>query len=243
MIVGFFVVFFVLYQKRQKESLLKQAKLKEAFSVELMNTQIELKEEVFKQISQEIHDNVGQSLTFAKMQLNYIQSDGDKEKAVSAKELITRSLSDLRDLSKSLNGTYILNEGLENAIQRELNYIKRTGEMKCELRNGHFTFQLDEGVEIILFRCVQECLSNAVKYSQASEIIVTIEQIDDRLLFTIADNGVGLPEDWRENTGVGMVSLKKRVELLQGELNIDSKPQKGTKISINLPAINLEPTL
>ncbi len=236
-IVGFFIAFISQYQKRQKENELEQIRLKENFNQELLNTQLELKEQVFKQISQEIHDNIGQSLTVAKMQLNYISNDADKEKAKTAKELITRALQDLRDLSKSLNGNYILREGFEASIQREAAYIGNAGKLSCNVRGHYPEGFIDSNSEIILFRCVQECLSNAVKYSNGTEIVIEMAGGKESFSLEVRDNGDGMPDNWRENQGIGMESLSKRVGVLYGELKIDSKRGEGTRICINLNLI------
>lgn len=233
-IVGFFIAFISQYQKRQKENELEQIRLKETFNQELLNTQLELKEQVFKQISQEIHDNIGQSLTVAKMQLNFISNEEDKEKAKTAKELITRSLEDLRDLSKSLNGNYILREGFEASVVREAAYIDKAGKMACVVRGHYPEGFIDSNSEIILFRCVQECLSNAVKYSNGSEIVIEMTGENEAFSLEVRDNGEGMPKDWREHQGVGMDSLSKRVGVLYGDLKIESAEGEGTRICINL---------
>lgn len=233
-IVGFFIAFISQYQKRQRENQQEQDRLKEAFNQELLNTQLELKEQVFKQISQEIHDNIGQSLTVAKMQLNYISGDENKEKTTSAKELITRSLQDLRDLSKSLNGNFIMREGFEASIHREAAYIDKAGKLKCRVEGEYTDGLVDSNTEIILFRCVQECLSNAVKYSNGTEVVIAMENSSDSFQLEVKDDGQGMPDNWEQNRGVGIDSLEKRVGVLRGELKIDSKPNQGTRICINL---------
>lgn len=233
-IVGFFIAFIAIYQKRQKQNELEQVKIKEAFNQELYETQLELKEQVLKQIAQEIHDNIGQSLTVAKMQLSFVKEESVQDKVGSVKELISRSLDDLRDLSKSLSGNFIMREGLEASIHREAAHIDKLDNLSCNVVGSYPNGFLNENSEMILFRCVQECLSNAVKYSQGSEVEISLNGKEDTFELVVKDNGVGFPENWEENQGVGIDSLHKRVGVLNGVLNILTKPNEGSKISIVL---------
>src|SRR5690606_29846650 len=124
--------------------------MEQEFSEELLRTQLELSEQVMRNISEEIHDNIGQTLTVAKLSLNAM-SDGDyKEHAANAKDLITRSLQDLRNLSKTLNGDYILREGLQNAIAREVEVINYSGELNCTFKGEIPSHWLPPNSEIIL---------------------------------------------------------------------------------------------
>src|SRR5690606_8232836 len=129
--VGFFFAFVFMYRRRQLEFENERLKMEQEFSEELLRTQLELSERVMRNISEEIHDNIGQTLTVAKLSLNSMSDANYKELANNAKELITRSLQDLRNLSKTLNGDYILREGLQNAIAREVDVINTSGEVNC----------------------------------------------------------------------------------------------------------------
>src|SRR5690606_4840121 len=175
-------------------------------SEELLRTQLELSERVMRNISEEIHDNIGQTLTVAKLSLNSMSDANYKEIANNAKKLITRSLQALRNLSKTLNGDYILREGLQNAIAREVDVINTSGEVNCSFDGEIPANWLTPNSEIILFRCVQEALSNALKHSQAARIKVVSALMKDLLTLEIQDDGVGFEPDDLISQGVGMNS-------------------------------------
>jgi len=238
--VGFFFAFVFMYRRRQLEFENERLKMEQEFSEELLRTQLELSERVMRNISEEIHDNIGQTLTVAKLSLNSMSDANYKELANNAKELITRSLQDLRNLSKTLNGDYILREGLQNAIAREVDVINTSGEVNCSFDGEIPANWLTPNSEIILFRCVQEALSNALKHSQAARIKVVSALMKDLLTLEIQDDGVGFEPDDLISQGVGMNSMTKRIGILGGEFVIESKKGRGTKVSIKLPRAKLE---
>ena len=235
LMVGFFFAFVLMYRRRQLEFENERLVMEQEFSEELLRTQLELSEQVMRNISEEIHDNIGQTLTVAKLSLNAMSDDDYKEHAKNAKDLITRSLQDLRNLSKTLNGDYILREGLQNAIAREVDVINSSGELNCSFEGEIPANWLTPNSEIILFRCVQEALSNALKHAQAGRIRVVSSMMKDLLTLEIQDDGVGFEESPESTKGVGMGSMTKRIGMLGGEFAIESGKGRGTKVFIKLP--------
>jgi signal transduction histidine kinase len=100
-----------VYRKRIKENLLLQAKFQQA----LLQTQIEIQEQTLTTISQEIHDNIGQVLSLAKLNLNTLQPD-EHEKLKDTKMLVSKAINDLRDLSRSMHGDKIADLGLQKPL-------------------------------------------------------------------------------------------------------------------------------
>ena len=235
LMVGFFFAFVLMYRRRQVEFENERLVMEQEFSEELLRTQLELSEQVMRNISEEIHDNIGQTLTVAKLSLNSMSDTDYKEHAKNARELITRSLQDLRNLSKTLNGDYILREGIQNAIAREIDVINSSGELNCIFDGDIPAGWLTPNSEIILFRCVQEALSNALKHAQAKRIKVVAAMMKDLLTLEIKDDGVGFEQTRESQKGVGMGSMSKRVGMLGGEFTIDSAKGRGTIVSIKLP--------
>jgi signal transduction histidine kinase len=188
-----------------------------------------------RNISDDIHDNIGQTLTGAKLNLNAMTSSNYEEHSANAKGLITRSLQDLRNLSKTLNGDFNLREGLQNAIAREVDVINSSGELNCIFDGDIPAGWLMPNSEIILFRCVQEALSNALKHAQAGNINVVSAVMKDMLTLEIGDDGVGFQHSEENAKGVGMGSMTKRIGMLGGTFNIESGKGCGTKVLIKLP--------
>ncbi|HEX8357308.1 MAG TPA: histidine kinase, partial [Segetibacter sp.] len=123
------VTLVMVYRRKQTEYIHEQTRMKAAFEKELLETQLEIQEQTMKHLAQEIHDNIGGTLTLAKLNLNTIreeQLDGAGEKVGNAKELVTKAISDLRILSKTLHTEAVLSAGIQKAIEMELKLIDRS---------------------------------------------------------------------------------------------------------------------
>jgi len=125
-----FIVYFVLiHRKKQLLHSIEKEKIKNEFKQTLLQSQLEIQEQTLKTISQEIHDNIGQSLSLAKLTLNTMLPIEDKrlkEKIINSKELVSKSIADLRDLSRSLDTDYVKEMGLQRAIEYELEIMHKT---------------------------------------------------------------------------------------------------------------------
>jgi two-component system, NarL family, sensor kinase len=244
-IVIFFVAFVVLlsYLFTTKKNKLIQEKqlMKTQFQQELLQTQIEIQEQTLKTISQEIHDNVGQVLSLAKLNLNTVGNITDQRlqsKIDSTKDLVSKAINDLRDLSRSLHGEKIGEIGLEEAIANELKVLQNTGQYKTGLQINGQVYKLDPQKEMVLFRIVQEALHNAVKHANAANLKVQMNYSPEIFALTISDDGVGFqPEQLPAlQTGIGLKSMQNRAALIGGEFSIHSSKNNGTSISIAMPA-------
>ena len=235
LMVGFFFAFVIMYRRRQVEFENERIRMESLFSEELLRTQLELSEQVMRNISEEIHDNIGQTLIVAKLGLNTITDTDHSDQVENVKNLITRSLKDLRSLSKNLSGDFIIREGIQNAITREVEILNSTGNLTCEFSGEIPLNWFHPNSEIILFRCVQEALSNALKHAKAQRISLTVSVKENMLALNIADDGIGFDQNKEINQGLGMSSMEKRVGLLGGIFKITSIPDKGTSVLIQVP--------
>jgi signal transduction histidine kinase len=204
---------------------------------ELLQTKLLIQEQTFQNISREIHDNVGQKLSFAKLQLNSIvipENKHDADLLSDSINIITHSLDDLRDLSKSLNADYIQNNGLILALENQIFQLGKSGKHQMKLKvTGESQF-LDADKELILFRIVQEALNNIIKHADAMEISINLHYSKVDLVLKIADNGIGFDMQEKKD-GQGLINIKRRTEHLKGDFNIESIRSQGTVITIKIP--------
>lgn len=229
-----------MYKRRQMVYQNERIFREQKFSEEMLRTQLELTEQIMSTISEEIHDNIGQTLTVAKLSLNSMTDADYRQHADSAKELITRSLRDLRNLSKTLNGEYILREGIHKALEREVKFINLSGEINCVFHGKFDVAGLSPNAEIILYRCIQEAISNTLKHANAKKLNIDVNHTESRLEIEIHDDGEGFDISLLKDNGVGMGSMKKRIHLLGGDLKIESSPTVGTTIKISVPRKGLQ---
>jgi signal transduction histidine kinase len=134
------------------------------------------------------------------------------------------------------------NFNLIEAIQQYCSKISESNILKINFQNYGELLTLNKDTETAIYRIVQEAINNIMKHSKASEAIVQINNHDDNLHITIEDNGIGFNTN-NKYEGLGLKNIRSRVELLKGELTIDSN-NKGTSIQINidLNKINIEIT-
>jgi two-component system, NarL family, sensor kinase len=237
------IAFALLYQRRQSKFQQEKKELQSAFENEILKSTIEIQEQTLQHLSQEIHDNIGQILSLAKLNINTILSDipdEDQQKIDAAKQLITTAIQDLRNLSKSLDTDSIATKGLLAATETELEMIRKSGQFETHLRVEGSPYRLDRNKEVILFRIVQEILNNIIKHAQANSITARFVFLQHIFELWIIDNGKGfdtsiLRDDRETNVGLGLKNMQKRARLAGGELILSSQLNKGTSVTIELP--------
>lgn len=230
------VLLFLFIQKKKKEYLIEKRIFKENFNLELAKSQNEIRERALENLSWEIHDNVGQLLSVSKMQLNRLEmkiTDENKNAVSEITELVSRSLHDLRALSKSLNPVSIQKIGLLKAIELEIDRYNRLNFIKANLTIANKPFLLDKEKETILFRIVQEIIHNAIKHAKASEMNISLLYKNDDLEITIKDNGIGFDTNKdKSKKGIGLLNMKGRAKLIKADFELTSIKGKGTTVFI-----------
>jgi signal transduction histidine kinase len=232
-----------MYQKRSQNFIREKDILQSKFSQTLLQSQLEIQEQTLNKISQEIHDNIGQVLSLAKLNVGTMdigQPGQLAEKIEASKKLLAKAIQDLRDLSRSLNTDYVQQMGLARAIEYELELLRKAGDLKVGFLLKGSPFRTDTQKELILFRIVQEVINNVIKHAAASEVIVELEYQSGQLLLTITDNGQGFdltPLEQKTNPtfGIGIKNMHSRARLIGAEYSISSTPGKGTTVRLLLP--------
>ncbi|HYF32641.1 MAG TPA: sensor histidine kinase [Chitinophagaceae bacterium] len=235
-------IFFISYQKRKFKYTKEKQQLRTDFQQELLRAQLEIQEQTFQNISQEIHDNIGQMLSLAKLNLNTTDISQPKiaeDKIQRSKDLVSKAISDLRDLSKSLNPDIIMKIGLSEAIQRELLLVAKAGQFEVNLTQNGDLFRFDPQKELIVFRIFQEILNNIITHSKAKTVDVNLDFQPHRFSLTVADDGEGFDVEKLDceetNLGLGVRNMKNRAILIGANFTLNSILGKGTKAAVDLP--------
>jgi len=242
LVLAIFIVFIVFIFNARKNKLIRDKILMQSqFHQSLLQTRIEIQEQTLRTISQEIHDNVGQILSLAKLNLATLDfGHGEKKelKIKNATQLVGKAINDLRDLSRSLNGDKISDLGLKDAIDNELKIVKNTEVFDTELIVTGNPFKLLPQNEMVLFRIVQESIHNTVKHSKAKLLRVTLDHTEGLLRIAVQDDGKGFDADKLEaaETGIGLNNMKNRASLIGARFSIQTS-QGGTSVFIEFPYI------
>lgn len=232
-------VFLVIHKQRQNRSKLERQQLEFAYNSALLKTKIEMQEQALEFVSQEIHDNVGQVLSFSCLQLSNLKSsitDQEAKNMLSDNlDIIRQSVKELRLLSHSLNTALIEKRDLEEAIEAELSRIRAFSPIRCELEVAGNASELSAETRLLIFRIIQEALHNVVKHAAATSVTITMHYEAKSMKLRISDDGKGIDLSKLNGASVGMANMHQRATLLHGKLDISSDGRKGTAVTLNIP--------
>lgn len=235
----FVIAYILLYRKRRGNHVRDMTRLRTLFNEELLKSRLEIQEYTFNYISQEIHDNVGQLLSLAKIQVNLMSEAEDitDQMLHDLKENLSKAMTDLRNIAKSLSSDWVGSVSISEEVQREADRLNRTGMIRVAVDMEGADLQIEQRKRLILFRIIQECLQNIMKHSGATEVQIRFSSQEARLQVDINDNGRGFdPEEAiRSGKGLGLVNMKTRAQLTGGLASILSFPGEGTTVSIKIP--------
>lgn len=235
------ISFLFLYRRRHRRHLQEKEQLRLSYERELLQTQLEIQEQTFKNISQEIHDNIGQMLSLAKLNLatmDIAQPVGLEQKIDDSKKLVSQAIQDLRNLSHGLSTDYIADLGLVRAIEHELEMIRKSGTCETVLEMEGASYPLDKQIELILYRIIQETLNNIIKHAASQKIIIHLRYGPKEFTLSIIDNGKGFdltPLTDNSSFGLGIKNMHSRAQLIGAGFQISSTLEKGTSVIISLP--------
>ncbi len=219
---------FIVFQKRKNNLLQDQEDAQKQFEKEIAETQVEIREQTLRNISWELHDNIGQLLTLAKIQLQVATPENIKE--VSA--TISKGLQEVRALSKMINPDFIKTIELYNVVQLEIDRFNRLNFIKSELNIIGEPHKLDPKVEIILFRVLQEFFSNTIKHSKATTLKVVLDYQENSLHISAKDDGIGYDTTEDSKKGIGLLNIQNRAKLINAKIDFSSEIGKGTVLKI-----------
>jgi hypothetical protein len=234
-VAALIILFFVVFQKRKNRMILERFKREQEFQEEIAKAQLEIQDQTLKNVAWELHDNIGQLLSVANMQLNVVAKDIPGEtlsRFEEIKDVIKKSLTEVRSLSKSLNSEVIQNLGLEASIQNELDRFNKLKFVSAELKINGETRLIDAKDEIIIFRIIQEFFSNSIKYSQAEKLMVTIDYFDDKVEIRATDDGIGFDME-AVDKGSGLINMLSRARLIGAEYSLNSSKNEGVSLFLS----------
>ncbi len=222
------ILLFALFQKRKNRLLREQQEAENKFKEEIIETQIEIREETLRNISWELHDNIGQLLTLAKIQLGQIEEPNDT--VSEAEQTLSQCLTELRSLSKLINPDTFSSLSLTEALQMEMERFNRMKYLETQLYFNKATFELDTKIEIVIFRMLQEFFTNTIKHSKASQLSVNINYQENVLHIHARDNGIGFNAAHDDYDGIGLTNIKNRAKIIGASIEIVSTIGAGTQL-------------
>jgi PAS domain S-box-containing protein len=227
---------------------------KERARKEILNTTEELRqltahlqnirEQERKIVAREIHDELGQQLTALKMDLFWINKkleSGNEEKikskSRSALELVDTTINVVRKIATALRPSIIDDLGLAEAVQWQCReFAERTG-IKTICAVNVSDIQILPPVSIAVFRILQESFTNITRHAEATEVTCSLYQDQNKLVLEVRDNGKGFNASKLKHRTLGLLGMKERAEILNGQCEITGEPGKGTLVYSKIPLI------
>ncbi len=234
LIVILLVIFFYFLKKKNK-FLVEKMEADLYFQSELVKTRIEIKDQTLSEISKELHDNIGQIISVAIMQLNICISSKDVQmnELKDLKTLLAKSLDELRILSRIINKDNLLQNNFLEAIQQDLERIRKLKKIKFNFKQIGAVPTINKEHELIIYRIFQEALHNSLKHSRSDLFDVHIETTDSLFKLKLKDFGIGYDLE-KSNSGIGLNNMKLRAKLIGAELILNSD-STGTSVTIEYP--------
>lgn len=218
--------------------LIEDANQKQDFGLRI----IEAQEEERKRLSREIHDGPAQMLANILLRSDLVdrtfrersREEGIKEMK-SVRSMVRSSLYEVRRIIYDLRPMTLDDLGLIPTIRKYLANTEDYHNIKIEfIEKGHFD-ELSSKYEVALFRLIQEALQNATKHAKASQIIVLLSMTNDHITAVVKDNGIGFDTEIKKDTSFGLIGMRERVEMLDGEIHVYSTLGTGTTVHMKIP--------
>lgn len=227
-----FLAIFIAFNQRKNKLLQQQEVDRQQYQEALTNAKLEIKDETLKRVAHELHDNVGQLLSLAKIYLvGMKENQPHQNKLHETDELVDKALLEIRTLSKMLNADWAKNFSLHDSLQLLLQWIEKSGSIKTTLDYNCRQHHLSADEELILFRICQEFLNNSLKYAQCKTITLSFHCSPLGYSLTLEDDGCGFDQK-QIVAGSGLSNFEQRAALLKCLCNLESELGKGTKLVI-----------
>ncbi|MEJ5993606.1 sensor histidine kinase [Pedobacter sp. Du54] len=194
-----------------------------------------------KRISGELHDGLGQMFSAVKMNLSaladHLQFEDNHAEKMFEKtlSLVDESCREVRVISHQMAPNILLKSGLATALH---NFIDKIDARKLKINLSTFGLneRLDQNVEMVLYRVIQEAVNNVIKHAEANSLAIQLTKEEESITVMIEDNGRGFDRSSLDDfEGVGLKNIRTRVEYLKGQVDFSSTPGAGTLVAIFIP--------
>ena len=205
--------------------------------LEIFRVSLRTVEEERYRISESLHNGLGQLLYAIKINFSVLSQGMDentfKKSKVYANQLLTDAIMECRRISHELMPTVLEEFGLKAAINDVCQQMQSGIHLTC-ITNG-LTKRMDKYLELVVYRTVQELLTNVVKHAKATEAKIVVAGSSNQIAITVSDNGKGMEEPRNGLKGIGLASIRSKIKLLNGTITIYSNAESGTTIAIIIP--------
>lgn len=235
LIAGAIITMYVA-NKKHVQQLIKMAQMELNYEKELRAVEQEVQEQVLTNVARELHDNIGQLLTFMRLQIESQKLDTpeDAPKLEPLDNTLNDTIQQVRLLSHSLNSDMLEQSGLLKSVEKEVGRLQQIKSLQIHFIHNDREPAFNKDQRLMVFRIFQEILNNMLKHADARNIEVSI-QAGNGFLMRISDDGRGfeLPEKMPDGSGSGLINMMKRAKLANMRLDVDTAKGKGSIFTLS----------
>ena len=208
----------------------------------LLSVVIQTEERERERFSKDMHDGLGPLLSTIKLYVNELEDDNlkkaEKQEYIKyVNQLLDDAVSSTRTISNNLMPRVIHEYGLVKAVESFCRKVNKTNQIIIDFNAEGINENLDQNIQLIIFRVINELINNTLKHANAENINIKLVEHGKNIKLDFFDNGIGFDvEKVLENkeTGIGLKSILSRISSIKGRSNINSKPNEGVKINIEI---------
>jgi two-component system, NarL family, sensor histidine kinase UhpB len=198
---------------------------------------LDAQEEERARVARDLHDEVNQSLTGLLLRLEAAREEAPPELAgelAQIRALASRAMQELLALARQLRPTALDDLGLVAALAGHVGELSRQTQIETEFEATGELASMPQEVQLVIYRVAQEALSNAVRHSGAERVQVGLERRGSQVELTVADDGTGFTYE-QATRGLGIAGMRERALLVNGDVQVESRPQVGTRVRLRVP--------
>lgn len=234
MVISALLIYFVSQRFFSRQEALQQRLAQERvlYRNELAREVFNAQEAERKKLGEELHDNVNQLLGVVKLYIEHAQVNpaAKDEMLKKSSGYLMQVITEIRGLSRSLISPALKDLGLIAAIQDLIDSIQEIKQMNIELCTSSFAEEnLPDSMKLVVYRILQEQLHNILKHSRAERVDIELKHSPPNVYLRIEDNGMGFDVK-RSRSGLGFNNIRHRLELINGEMKVESAPGQGCKL-------------
>lgn len=233
---------YLLYRNHQNKQKVRLQETIIELTKKKSNAALEAEIQERKRIGRELHDSLGYLLSLAGLNASVLQKRKDiteekkNELLTSLMESIDDAFDEVRTISHNLAPSLLSEQGLKGTLKNISDKVNQSNKLKMSFDTFGLNHKLDDLIENVLYRTLQEIVNNTIKHAEATELFIQIAQDNNQITLMAEDNGKGFdPESLKDKSSFGLSHIRSWIENLNGTIDIDSKMNRGTIISILIP--------
>ena len=235
-ITGAGIFLFYRHQQRQKAATdAERIQEQEA----RINAVFQAQEEERRRIAKELHDGVGQTISAVKLNYQSLSQKIDQPELMSdfrkVEKMLENAGTEVRNISHQMIPKELEQFGLVAAVEGMLSLNLENAQVQYQFEHSGFSERIGSHIELVLFRVLQELVSNVIKHSKASQLTVQLVKLKTHVVLNVSDNGIGFDVERKEKNGIGLLNIASRIDAIKGNLHYESASGKGTTVTIRTP--------